>query len=173
MKLSILAVRSRIGEMNFYPLVENQHRRGILRISRAPVLNVADSVRDQAIEYAKRLLLHLNYVGVLAIEFFQVGDELLANEMAPRVHNSGHWTIEGARTSQFANHLRAAQGWPLGGTGTARPCGDAEHHRSYSRRSKRSWPYLAAKCIFTTSHPCRTWNSGPHYGGDAIQERAL
>ncbi|HEV8060557.1 MAG TPA: ATP-grasp domain-containing protein, partial [Gemmataceae bacterium] len=70
-----------------------------------------------SVDYAKRLLLHLNYVGVLAIEFFQVGDELLANEMAPRVHNSGHWTIEGARTSQFANHLRAIQGWPLGETG--------------------------------------------------------
>ncbi len=116
-ELSMLAVRSTTGEMAFYPLVENQHRRGILRLSRAPALDVPDSCRDQAEDYARRLLLHLNYVGVLAIEFFQVGDKLLANEMAPRVHNSGHWTIEGARTSQFANHLRAILGWPLGETG--------------------------------------------------------
>ena len=66
--------------------------------------------------YAERLLKHLDYVGVLAIEFFQIGDELLVNEMAPRVHNSGHWTIEGAETSQFENHIRAILDWPLGST---------------------------------------------------------
>ncbi len=113
-ELSILAVRSLAGEIVLYPLVENLHRRGILRLSRVPVLNLSAAVQEQAAEYARRVLPHLDYVGVLAIEFFQVGESLLANEMAPRVHNSGHWTIEGARTSQFANHLRAVKGWPLG-----------------------------------------------------------
>jgi 5-(carboxyamino)imidazole ribonucleotide synthase len=115
-ELSILAVRSTNGETAFYPLVENLHRRGILRLSRVPVLDLADSIQAQAIEFAGKLLEHFRYVGVLAIEFFQVGNRLIANEMAPRVHNSGHWTMEGARTSQFANHLRAIHGWPLGAT---------------------------------------------------------
>jgi 5-(carboxyamino)imidazole ribonucleotide synthase len=90
------------------------HRRGILRLSRVPALDVAPTIQEQAAQYARDLLTQLGYVGVLAIEFFQFGDRLLANEMAPRVHNSGHWTIEGAVTSQFANHLRAIKGWPLG-----------------------------------------------------------
>jgi 5-(carboxyamino)imidazole ribonucleotide synthase len=115
-ELSILAVRSTRGETAFYPLVENQHRRGILRLSRVPALDLSEAVQMQATDYARRLLEHFRYVGVLAIEFFQVDDTLIANEMAPRVHNSGHWTIEGARTSQFANHLRALLGWPLGPT---------------------------------------------------------
>jgi 5-(carboxyamino)imidazole ribonucleotide synthase len=115
-ELSIVAVRSRTGETALYPLVENHHRRGILRLSRAPALDVPESVQKQAADYALRVLQHLHYVGVLAIEFFQAGDDLIANEMAPRVHNSGHWTIEGARTSQFANHLHAIHGWPLGET---------------------------------------------------------
>jgi 5-(carboxyamino)imidazole ribonucleotide synthase len=115
-ELSILAVRSTNGETAFYPLIENQHRRGILRLSRVPALDVSESIQMQAIEHARKLLEHFPYVGVLAIEFFQLGDALIANEMAPRVHNSGHWTIEGARTSQFANHLKALHGWPLGPT---------------------------------------------------------
>ena len=115
-ELSLLAVRSLTGEIALYPLVENVHRRGILRLSRVPALDVPSAIQAQAAEYARSLLTHLNYVGVLAIEFFDLGDRLLANEMAPRVHNSGHWTIEGARTSQFANHLRALKGWPLGDT---------------------------------------------------------
>ncbi|CAN5429889.1 5-(carboxyamino)imidazole ribonucleotide synthase [soil metagenome] len=113
-EFSILAVRSLSDEVVLYPLVENVHRRGILRLSRVPSLDIPSTVHEQAAEYARRLLDHLNYVGVLAIEFFQMGTTLLANEMAPRVHNSGHWTIEGAHTSQFANHLRALKGWPLG-----------------------------------------------------------
>jgi 5-(carboxyamino)imidazole ribonucleotide synthase len=113
-EFSILAVRSVSGQVVLYPLVENVHRRGILRLSRVPALDVPPTIPEQAAEYARRLLEHLNYVGVLAIEFFQMGTTLLANEMAPRVHNSGHWTIEGAHTSQFANHLRALKGWPLG-----------------------------------------------------------
>lgn len=113
-ELSVLAVRGRDGATAFYPLVENQHAEGILRLSIAP----SDSpyLQSTAEQYAQRVLQHLNYVGLLAIEFFEKDGQLLANEMAPRVHNSGHWTIEGAPTSQFENHLRAILGWPLGPT---------------------------------------------------------
>lgn len=112
-ELSVIAVRGRNGETAFYPLAENTHRDGILRLS---VSRPGDAMQAQAEGYAQRLLDELAYVGVLALELFQVGDELLANEFAPRVHNSGHWTIEGAETSQFQNHLRAILGWPLGST---------------------------------------------------------
>jgi 5-(carboxyamino)imidazole ribonucleotide synthase len=112
-ELSLLAVRGLDGDTRFYPLVENVHEGGILRTSRAPA---ADAPQTEAEEYGARLLDELAYVGVLALELFQVGDELLANEFAPRVHNTGHWTIEGARTSQFENHLRAILGLPLGST---------------------------------------------------------
>jgi 5-(carboxyamino)imidazole ribonucleotide synthase len=115
-ELSILAVRSRTGETAFYPLVENHHREGILRLSLAPAPRLEPGIQRAAEEAAKRVLETLNYVGVLAIEFFEHAGKLLANEMAPRVHNSGHWTIEGAVTSQFENHLRAVLGLPLGAT---------------------------------------------------------
>ncbi|GEM86728.1 5-(carboxyamino)imidazole ribonucleotide synthase [Meiothermus granaticius] len=113
-EVSSLAVRSRSGETAFYPLVENTHREGILRQSWAPAPALSPELQAQAEAYTLRVLERLEYVGVLAIEWFQVGGQLLANEMAPRVHNSGHWTIEGAETSQFENHLRALLGWPLG-----------------------------------------------------------
>lgn len=119
-EVSILAARGQQGECVFYPLVENFHRDGILRLSRAPFLNT--ELQNLAQTYAQRVLEKLNYVGVLALEFFQVGDELLANEMAPRVHNSGHWTIEGAATSQFENHARAIMNLPLGSTETRGYC---------------------------------------------------
>lgn len=115
-ELSILAVRNREGEGRFYPLVENHHRDGILRLSIAPAPDVTPELQSTAEAYAARVMDELGYVGVLAIELFQVGDRLLANEMAPRVHNSGHWTIEGSPTSQFENHLRAVAGLPLGST---------------------------------------------------------
>ena len=89
------------------------HEDGILRSSRAPA---ADAPQAEAEEYGTRLLDALGYVGVLALELFDVGGRLLANEFAPRVHNTGHWTIEGAATSQFENHLRAILGLPLGST---------------------------------------------------------
>jgi 5-(carboxyamino)imidazole ribonucleotide synthase len=114
-ELSILSVRGRDGTTAFYPLVENEHSEGILRCSRAPA-NVTRELQQTAERYATMLLESLDYVGVLAIEFFQKNGELLANEMAPRVHNSGHWTIEGAETSQFENHVRAITGLPLGST---------------------------------------------------------
>ncbi len=115
-ELSIIAVRSRTGEMAFYPLVENHHSEGILRFSLAPAPNVSAALQAMAEEYATRVMNELEYVGVLAIEFFETQDGLVANEMAPRVHNTGHWTIEGADTSQFENHLRAILGLPLGST---------------------------------------------------------
>ena len=115
-ELSIIAVRGRTGETAFYPLVENHHSDGILRFSLAPAPNVSSSVQAAAEDYARRIMDELDYVGVLAIELFETADGLVANEMAPRVHNTGHWTIEGADTSQFENHLRAIIGLPLGST---------------------------------------------------------
>ena len=121
-ELSVLAVRSRTGETAIYPLVENHHRNGILRLSLAPAPRLDAQIQRAAERAAHRILESLEYVGVLAIEFFEHQGELLANEMAPRVHNSGHWTIEGAVTSQFENHLRAVLGLPLGSTGPAGHC---------------------------------------------------
>jgi 5-(carboxyamino)imidazole ribonucleotide synthase len=121
-ELSVLAVRSRGGETAFYPLVENHHRGGILRLSRAPAPSLEPPIQRAAEDAARRVLESLKYVGVLAIEFFEHEGRLLANEMAPRVHNSGHWTIEGAVTSQFENHLRAVLGLPLGSPGPAGHC---------------------------------------------------
>jgi 5-(carboxyamino)imidazole ribonucleotide synthase len=115
-ELSMLGIRGRDGETAFYPLVENHHRGGILRLSLAPAPNLAADLQREAETATRKALEALGYVGVLCIEFFQVGGRLLANEMAPRVHNSGHWTIEGAVTSQFENHLRAILGLPLGST---------------------------------------------------------
>ncbi len=113
-ELSVLAVRGRTGETAVYPLVENHHRGGILRLSLAPAPQLDRAIQHAAEDAARRVFDALQYVGVLAIEFFEHDGRLLANEMAPRVHNSGHWTIEGAVTSQFENHLRAAVGLPLG-----------------------------------------------------------
>ena len=121
-ELSVLAVRSSNGETAIYPLVENHHRSGILRLSLAPAPRLEAPIQRAAEGAARRVLESLNYVGMLAIEFFEHQGELLANEMAPRVHNSGHWTIEGAVTSQFENHLRAVLGLPLGSTGPAGNC---------------------------------------------------
>jgi 5-(carboxyamino)imidazole ribonucleotide synthase len=115
-ELSILAARSRTGETAFWPLVENVHRDGILRLSIAPAPGAEGALTEEAAAIATKTLQALDYVGVLAIELFQHEGRLLANEMAPRVHNSGHWTIEGAVTSQFENHLRAILGLPLGAT---------------------------------------------------------
>jgi 5-(carboxyamino)imidazole ribonucleotide synthase len=114
-ELSIIGVRSKAGEMRFYPLVENHHRAGILRVSLV-MGKTSPQLQEQAEEYCAAVMSALDYVGVLVVEFFEKDGRLLANEMAPRVHNSGHWTIEGAVTSQFENHLRAIAGSPLGNT---------------------------------------------------------
>ena len=118
-EVSIIAVRSRSGDISFYPLTENLHKQGILRRSQ---VSIHDPLQATAEEYAKRVLQELNYVGVMAFEFFDCNGELVANEIAPRVHNSGHWTIEGAATSQFENHLRAILDWPLGDTSVRAHC---------------------------------------------------
>ena len=121
-ELSVLAVRGRSGETAFYPLVENHHRAGILRLSLAPAPRLGETLQHEAEDAARRILEELDYVGVLAVELFECGGHLLANEIAPRVHNSGHWTIEGAVASQFENHLRAVAGLPLGETRTLGHC---------------------------------------------------
>lgn len=113
-EVSLIAVRDTTGAIVFYPLIENHHRSGILALSFAPD-NQAE-IENLAQHYLTDILNKLNYVGVLTVEFFQKGNQLFANEMAPRVHNSGHWTIEGAQISQFENHLRAITGLPLGST---------------------------------------------------------
>jgi len=113
-EVSIIAVRNAAGEQAFYPLTHKTHKAGILRVSRAPFIH--PELQKMAEDYAARVLTKFNYIGVLTIEFFVKDNMLYANEMAPRVHNSGHWTIEGASTSQFENHIRAVAGLPLGNT---------------------------------------------------------
>jgi 5-(carboxyamino)imidazole ribonucleotide synthase len=115
-ELSVLAVRSRDGDTRFWPVVENLHRDGVLRRSLAPAPGLDRDLQEPAETLAAALLDDLHYTGVLAVELFETEAGLLANEIAPRVHNSGHWTIEGAETSQFENHLRAVLGLPLGTT---------------------------------------------------------
>ncbi len=117
-EVSLIAARNASGDIVFYPLTENHHRDGILRTSVAPCDCAA--LQPTAERYLRELLTRLDYIGVLAVEFFVLNGELVANEMAPRVHNSGHWTIEGAETSQFENHLRALLNLPLGPT-TSQP----------------------------------------------------
>jgi 5-(carboxyamino)imidazole ribonucleotide synthase len=119
-EVSIIGARSTRGEIRAYPIVDNTHREGILRVTLAPHRSAA--LQKAAERHLKKLLKHFDYAGILTIEFFVQKGRLVANEMAPRVHNSGHWTIEGAATSQFENHLRAIVGLPLGDT---RPVGHA------------------------------------------------
>lgn len=112
-EISIISVRGQDEETRFYPLSENQHQNGILQSAHSLP---ADPKQSEAEAYARRILERLDYVGVMALELFDTGEQLLANEVAPRVHNSGHWTIEGAVTSQFENHIRAIANLPLGST---------------------------------------------------------
>ncbi|PJL74405.1 5-(carboxyamino)imidazole ribonucleotide synthase [Stenotrophomonas maltophilia] len=114
-EISVVAVRGRDGSFEAWPVTGNWHVDGVLSASVAPAV-LSDAEQQAAIGYARRVAEHLQYVGVFALELFCRDGELLANEMAPRVHNSGHWTIEGSETSQFENHLRAVLGLPLGST---------------------------------------------------------
>ncbi len=115
-ELSIVAVRGRDGSEAFYPLVENHHDQGVLARTIAPAPDLTPALQETAEGYARALLEELDYVGVLALELFHVDGELWGNEVAPRVHNSGHWSQDGAVTSQFENHMRAVAGFPLGST---------------------------------------------------------
>lgn len=115
-ELSIIAVRNAQNEHVYYPLVENQHHEGILRLTLAPAQNISPTIQQQAETYVQALLDRMDHIGVLTLEVFETQAGLVVNEMAPRVHNSGHWTIEGAQTSQFENHIRAITGLPLGAT---------------------------------------------------------
>jgi len=136
-EVSIIGARSTRGEIAVYPLNDNVHAGGILRLTRAPC--VRPRLERLAALYLKRVLTHFRYAGILTIEFFVHRDRLIANEMAPRVHNSGHWTIEGAVTSQFENHLRAILGLPLGAT---RPLGHCAMLNLIGRMPARA-PLLA------------------------------
>jgi len=118
-EVSCIGVRSVDGDLRCYPIAENRHFEGILRLS---VPNLDDPLQQQAESALRKVAEALDYVGVLAFEFFVCGNELFANEIAPRVHNSGHWSIEGSHCSQFENHLRAVAGLPLGDTSLRGPC---------------------------------------------------
>lgn len=119
-ELSIVGARGTDGSTVFYPLTENHHREGILRASYAPAPNVPPDLQAEAEAMAGKIMERFDYAGVLAVELFQCEERLLANEMAPRVHNSGHWTMEGAAASQFENHVRAVTGLPLAPAGPCR-----------------------------------------------------
>lgn len=118
-ELSVVAVRNSSGEVEVYPLIENVHRDGILRRSEFPAPSVSTELQRSAEHIVTTIAQELNYVGALAVELFEVDGALMINEMAPRVHNSGHITQDAAITSQFENHMRAVMGLPLGAT-TAR-----------------------------------------------------
>ena len=120
-ELSLIAVRSIDNDHKYYPLVENTHYDGILRLTVAPANNIDPVMQQTAQHYMQTLLDAINHVGVLTIELFETKQGLIINEIAPRVHNSGHWSIEGANTSQFENHVRAITGMPLGDTKPTQP----------------------------------------------------
>ena len=118
-EISCIGVRGKDGATAFYPIAENVHRDGILRTS---IPRANDSLQGAAESATRAVMERLDYTGVLAFEFFAAGGRLLGNEIAPRVHNSGHWTIDGAQCSQFENHLRAVAGLPLGSTAMRGHC---------------------------------------------------
>lgn len=144
-EVSLIGARSSQGETVFYPVAENLHRQGILIRSLAPAPALSDSLKSNARDYMTRLFDELDYVGVLAMECFVRGDELLVNELAPRVHNSGHWTMNAGICSQFENHLRAILGWPLGSTdssgynGMVNILGCRELHNPRPRQPGEAW----------------------------------
>lgn len=116
-EVSQVSVRAKNGEIKHYPMAENRHEQGILKESIAPAPEISAQLITSAQTYISRILEALDYVGVMAVEYFVLGDDkLLVNELAPRVHNSGHWTQSGSLTCQFENHLRAIAGLPLGAT---------------------------------------------------------
>ncbi len=119
-EVSLIASRNQSGEIRYYPMTQNQHKNSILHVSTAPFSDV--NLQQQAEMQLKNILERMNYVGTLTVEYFIAKGQLIANEIAPRVHNSGHWTIEGAQTSQFENHVRACMSLPLGSTAVNGHC---------------------------------------------------
>ena len=120
-EVSLIGARTANGQVVTYPLAENDHYKGTLLVSTAPAPHVSEELQHTAETYLATLMNAWDYVGVLAMECFVTDDGLLINELAPRVHNSGHWTLAGVETSQFANHVRAILGMQLGDTHAARP----------------------------------------------------
>jgi 5-(carboxyamino)imidazole ribonucleotide synthase len=116
-EISVVAARAADGQVECFDVTENEHRDHILKVSRAPA-RIPDALATEARAIAARIATALDYVGVLAVEMFVVpgdaGPSVVVNEIAPRVHNSGHWTLDGASISQFEQHIRAIAGWPLG-----------------------------------------------------------
>ena len=144
-ELSVVAVRGRDGEFRAWPVTENWHESGVLSASLAPA-TVDEELAAAAVASARRVAEALDYVGVFALELFVRSGKLLANEMAPRVHNSGHWTIEGAETSQFENHLRAVLGLPLGST------------RNIGRSCMLNWIGTLPDAAPILAEPCGHWH---------------
>jgi len=134
-EVSVIAVRARDGDVRMWVTCQNVHRGGILRRTVAPAVDVGADAEREALDAARRVAEALGHVGVLAVEFFVTADGVVANEMAPRVHNSGHWTIEGAVTSQFENHVRAVCDEPLGSTDLRGPSGMVNLIGSAPRRA--------------------------------------
>jgi 5-(carboxyamino)imidazole ribonucleotide synthase len=140
-EFSILIARGREGQIERYDAIENVHRDGILRVSKVPATNIPAAQVEEASALARRMAEALDYVGVLACEFFATDDGPVFNEMAPRVHNSGHWSIEGAVTSQFENHIRAICGLPLGYGGLR---GESAEMRNLIGEEAERWDEILA-----------------------------
>ncbi|MDR3508965.1 MAG: 5-(carboxyamino)imidazole ribonucleotide synthase [Caulobacteraceae bacterium] len=140
-ELSVIAARGRDGDVVAYPAGENHHEAGILRRTRAPAV-LSPATREQAETIAARILTRLDYVGVIGVELFEMKDgHLLVNEIAPRVHNSGHWTLDGCEVDQFEQHIRAIAGWPLG---PVTPLAQVEMENLIGAEVE-AWPKLAAE----------------------------
>ena len=151
-ELSVIAARARNGDVVAYPLGENHHENGVLRRTRAPA-QVSAAVSEQAATLAARILTKLNYVGVMGVELFELKDgRLLVNEFAPRVHNSGHWTLDGCEVDQFEQHIRAIAGWPLGPVTTLAQV----EMENLLGDEVDAWPKLAAEA------EARLWLYGKH-----------
>jgi len=137
----VIAARGRDGDVTAYPLGENHHEGGVLRRTSAPA-EVSARTREQAQTIVARILTSLDYVGVMGVELFELADgRLLVNEIAPRVHNSGHWTLDGCEVDQFEQHIRAIAGWPLG---PVTPLAHVEMENLLGDEADR-WPALAAE----------------------------
>lgn len=175
-EISLLAVRSCNGEVAFYPATENRHQDGVLVSSLAPANALPESMQALGENYLRALLQELDYVGVLAMECFVAGDRLLINELAPRVHNSGHWTLRSEATCQFENHLRAVLGLPLGDTRISRCEGIINILGYYDReRIIRQLPAGTALVDYNKSAAPRRKIAHVHVSGDdhCELERAL